>query len=102
MIRITIAQTTVKEVKGTSAKTGKPYAMAFQTAYAHTVDKDGNQPPYPEKFEVILDRDDQSGLPKVYAVGDYQLHPSAVYIDQNGRLSVSPRLTPLAKKPASA
>lgn len=101
MIRVTVAQTTIKEVKGTSAKTGKPYAMAFQTAYAHTVDKDGNAPPYPEKFEVILDRDEHSGQPKVYPVGDYQLHPSAVYIDQNGRLAISPRLTPLAKKSAA-
>ena len=98
MIKITVAQTTVKEVKGTSAKTGKPYAMAFQTAYAHTLDKDGNAPPYPEKFEVILDKDERDN-PKVYPVGDYQLHPSAVYIDQNGRLAIAPRLTPLTKKP---
>ena len=41
MIKITVAQSTVKEVKGISSKNGKPYHMRFQTAYAHTVDKDG-------------------------------------------------------------
>lgn len=96
MIKITIAQTTVKEIKGVSAKTTKPYHMRFQSAYAHTVDKDGNPPPYPEKFEVILDTDAQPFLP-----GDYTLHPSALYVDQNGRLSCAPRLTPLRAKAAA-
>jgi hypothetical protein len=96
MIKITVAQTGVKNINGTSAK-GKPYSMSFQTAYAHTVDRDGNPPPFPEKFEILLDKDQQP-----YSVGDYQLHPSSVYIDQNGRLAVSARLTPLSKKPATA
>lgn len=96
MIKVTVAQTTVKEIKGTSAKTGKAYQMRFQTAYAHTVDKDGNTPPYPEKFEVMLDNDAAA-----YAPGDYQLHPSAVYVDRDGRLAISARLTPLkTAKPA--
>ena len=100
MIKITVAQTTVKEVSGTSQKNGKPYRMGFQTAYAHTVDKDGNQPPFPEKIELMLDKDERDNF-KSYAVGDYQLHPSAVFVDQNGRLAVAPRLTPLLKKPAA-
>ena len=96
MIRITVAQTTVKELKGTSAKTGKPYELRFQTGYAHTQDKDGNAPPYPEKFEMSLERDQQP-----YAPGEYTLHPSAVYIDRDGRLAISPRLTPV-KSPSAA
>lgn len=92
MIKITVAQTTVKEVKGTSKSTGKPYHMRFQTAYAHTLDKDGNAPPYPEKFEVILETDAPA-----YAVGDYTLSPSALYIDRDGRLACSPRLTPIKR-----
>lgn len=96
MIKITVAQTTVKDVKGVSKTSGKPYHMRFQTAYAHTLDKDGNAPPYPEKFEVILDTDAAA-----YPVGDYTLSPSAIYIDQNGRLSCAPRLTPIQRKPAS-
>lgn len=93
MIKVTVAQTTVKEVKGVSKTSGKPYHMRFQSAYAHTVDKDGNTPPYPEKFEVILDSDAQP-----YAPGDYTLHPSAIYIDRDGRMSCSPRLTAISKR----
>jgi hypothetical protein len=93
MIRITVAQTTVKELQGTSKTSGKPYHLRFQNAYAHTLDKDGNPPPYPEKFEIMLD----TGAPP-YAPGDYTLSPSALYIDRDGRLACSPRLTPV--KPA--
>lgn len=92
MIAITVAQTTLKEVKGVSKTSGKPYHMRFQTAYAHTVDKDGNKPPYPEKFEVILGNDAAA-----YPPGDYTLHPSAIYIDRDGRLTCSPRLTPIKR-----
>lgn len=96
MIRVTVAQTTVRELKGTSKNTGKPYHMRFQNGYAHTVDKEGNTPPFPEKFEISLDTDQQP-----YAPGEYQLHPSAVYVDRDGRLAISARLTPLPKKPAA-
>jgi hypothetical protein len=95
MIRITVAQTTVRELKGTSKTTGRPYHMRFQNGYAHTVDKDNNAPPFPEKFEISLDTDQSA-----YAPGDYQLHPSAVYVDRDGRLAISARLTPL-KKPGA-
>lgn len=94
MIRITVAQTTVRELKGTSAKTGRDYHLRFQTGYAHTVDRDGNTPPYPERVEIPLERDQQP-----YTPGEYTLSPSAVYVDRDGRLSISPRLTPV-RKPA--
>ena len=93
MIEVTIAQTTVRELKGTSAKSGRPYHMRFQTGYAMTVDKDGNKPPFPEKFEISLDSDQPA-----YAPGVYTLHPSAIYVDRDGRLAVSPRLAPAAPK----
>lgn len=96
MIRVTVAQTTVRELKGTSKNTGKPYHMRFQTGYAHTVDKDGNTPPYPEKFEISLDQDQAA-----YAPGEYTLHPSAVYVDRDGRLAISARLTAIPKKQTS-
>ncbi len=89
MIKITVAQTTVRELSGTSSKSGKPYAMRFQNAYAFTQDREGNTPPFPEKFEINLDRDQAPYVP-----GDYTLQPSAVYVDRDGRLAVSPRLTP--------
>jgi len=95
MIKVTVAQSTVRELSGVGKTSGKPYSMRFQTAYAHTVDKEGNTPPYPEKIEIILDKDQPA-----YAVGDYQLHPSAVYVDRDGKLAISPRLAPLPRKPA--
>lgn len=97
MIKIVIAQTGVRDLKGTSTKSGTPrdYHLRFQTGYAHTEDRDGNKPPYPEKFEISLERDQQP-----YPVGEYTLHPSALYIDRDGRLAVSPRLTPI-RKPAT-
>lgn len=95
MIRVTVAQTTTKDLKGTSAKTGKAYEMRFQNAYAHTVDEQGNTAPYPEKIELMLEKDQP-----VYAPGEYQLHPPSLYVSRNGRLEVSARLTPLSKKPA--
>lgn len=95
MIKVTVAQSTVKELSGVGKTSGKPYAMRIQSGYAHTVDKDGNVPPYPEKIEMILDKDQPS-----YPVGEYQLHPSSVYVDRDGRLAISPRLAPLARKAA--
>lgn len=97
MIKVTVAQSTVRQMSGTSKTTGKPYDMRFQTVYLHTVDQDGNPPPYPEKTEVILNKD-QAAFP----VGEYQLHPSSVYIDRNGSPAISLRLTPVAKAPAPA
>lgn len=96
MIKIIVAQTTVRELKGVSKTTQRPYHMRFQNGYAHTVDKDGNSPPFPEKFEISLDTEQPA-----YPVGEYQLHPSAVYVDRDGRLAVSARLTPLPKKPTA-
>lgn len=94
MLKVTVAQTTVKEVKGVSKTSGKPYHMRFQSAYAHTVDKEGNPPPFPEKFEIILDHDALA-----YPPGEYTLHPSALYVDRDGRLACSPRLTPAKALP---
>jgi hypothetical protein len=96
MIKVTVAQTTVRELKGIAKASQKPYHMRFQTGYAHTVDREGNTPPYPEKFEIMLDTDQSP-----YTPGDYTLHPSAVYVDRDGRLAISARLTP-SKSPAKS
>jgi hypothetical protein len=100
MIRITVYQTNIRELSGISEKSGKPrpYHMRFQNAYAHTVDRDGNSPPVPEKFEITLE-DGQSAYP----VGEYTLQPSALYVGRDGRLACTPRLTPAkAATPAPA
>jgi hypothetical protein len=96
MIRISISQTAIAERKGTSSTSGKPYHLRIQTGYAHTLDADGNSPLYPEKFQILL-RDDQPP----FVPGEYQLAPSAVYVNRNGDLDITPRLIPL-KKPATA
>jgi hypothetical protein len=92
MIKVIVYQTALREMKGTSAKSGRPYHLRIQNAYAVTVDKDGNTPPVPEKFEISLDSDQP-----VYQPGEYTLHPSAIYVDRDGRLAISPRLAPAPK-----
>lgn len=94
MILVTVAQTTVRELSGNSKATGKPYHLRFQAGYAHTVDADGNKPPFPEKFEISL-RDNQAPYP----VGDYTLDASAIYIDRDGKLAITPRLKPYKPAP---
>jgi hypothetical protein len=95
LIRITVAQTAVRELTGNAKTTGKPYHLRFQNAYAHTVDQDGNAPPFPEKFEISLGKDQAA-----YPIGDYQLAPASVYIDRDGRLACQPKLLPLKPKAA--
>jgi hypothetical protein len=82
-----------------SKTTGKPFEFRTQKAYAHTVDSQGNKPPYPEAFELILD---DGAAP--YSVGEYTLHPSSVYVDRNGRLAIGARLAPAVRRqgPAAA
>lgn len=98
MIKITVAQTALRVIDYKSKKDGSAQQLRIQSAYAFTSDQDGNAPPFPEKFEIVLQREQSA-----YAVGDYQLHPSALYVDKDGRLACSPRLTPIrAKQTASA
>jgi len=94
MIQITVAQTALKELRGNAKESGKPYHMRIQTAYAHTVDAEGNKPPFPERFEIILEQDHPA-----FAPGEYTLHPSSLALDRLGRMVCSPRLTPI-RKPA--
>lgn len=100
MIRVTVAQGDARSIDYTNKSTGKPARFYVQTAYAHTVDKAGNPALYPEKIEIGLERDDQ-GNPLTWSPGEYQLHPSSLYVDRNGRLAISPRLAPLKTKAAA-
>lgn len=97
MIKVTVYQQPVREMSGTARESGKPYHMRIQTAYAHIVDEQGTALPVPEKFEIILDKDAQP-----FAPGEYTLHPSSLYLDRNGKLTLSPRLAPLRAKPAAS
>lgn len=88
MLKIEIDTAAVRELKGTSKTTGKPYHLRIQQAYAFIVDDKGNPAKYPEKFEVSLS-EDQTPFPP----GFYTLHPSAISV-REGRLSISPRFAP--------
>lgn len=95
MIRITVYDLPVRRLQGTSKVSGKPYDMSIQTVYAHTMDTNGVALPVPEKFEVVLDKEQSP-----YPPGDYQLSPASLYVDRDGRLAVAPRLVPLTKRTA--
>lgn len=101
MIAIKILSPEAKSIEW-GAKPGREAgSMRVQEAWFFTVDRDGKAAPFPEKVEVVLDRatDSRPAQPP-YAPGDYTLHPSAIYVDRNGRLAIAPRLTPAAKRPA--
>lgn len=94
LIKITVPALPIRNQKGISKVTQKPYDMNFQTVYAHTADAAGQPLPFPEKTELILD----TGA-AAYAPGDYTLSPNSLYVDRKGNLSVAPKLV-LLKKPA--
>lgn len=94
MIKVTVTSTEIRRMSGNAKATGKPYDLAFQTVWMHTLAKDGSANPFPEKTEIILDKD-KDGVALFYPVGEYQLHPSSIYIDQRGSVAVAPRLAAL-------
>lgn len=96
MIKIRILSDKLNILKGTGKESGKPYEMHIQTGYAYTVNDLGEVAEIPEKFEFVLPKDADGFICKPLARGDYTLSPSAVYIDRNGRMSINPRLMPVA------
>lgn len=101
MIKVTVTSTAVRRQQGVSKSTGKAYDMSFQTAWFHTFTKDGQANPFPEKVEVILDKD-ADGAALFYAPGEYQLHPSSIYVDSRGNVAVAPRLVAIKPVPRPA
>lgn len=100
MIKVTVLPDSTRLITWAAKAGGREAgSMRAQTAWFHTIGRDGTPSPFPEKAEVILDRatDSRPEQPS-YAPGEYTLHPSAVYIDQNGRLALSPRLTPIKQR----
>ena len=72
-------------------KHGNAAELLTQTAYLHSVNEQGEKSPVPDKFEIVLPKGSRTPMQP----GMYTLHPSAVYVDRNGRLSVQPRLVPV-------
>ena len=101
MIQISVKSTEVRNQSGNAKASGKPYSLNFQTVYAHTYDRNSKPNPYPEKVEIILEKD-ANGSPMFWPLGEYTLAPESVYVDRSGNMAVSPRLQKLvpAAKPA--
>ena len=100
MIKVSVTSTDVRNQSGNVKATGKPYSLNFQTVWMHTYDRSGKLNPFPEKVEIILEKNEQ-GAALFYPVGDYTLSPESVYVSRNGDLSISPRLIPLPKPTAA-
>lgn len=92
MIKIEIESSQLREIKGVSAKTSKPYNLRIQNGYAFIVGPDGTPAKYPEKFEFMLDGDQVAFPP-----GIYELHPSAISV-RDGKLFLTPNLAPVKTK----
>lgn len=101
MIKVSVTSTEVRTQSGNAKATGKPYSLSFQTVWMHTFDRAGKPNPYPEKVEIILDKNEQ-GAALFWPAGDYTLAPESIYVNRNGDLSISPRLLPLKPAPAAA
>ncbi|WP_291519294.1 single-stranded DNA-binding protein [Acidovorax sp.] len=101
MIQVSVTSTEVRNQRGTAKASGKAYDLNFQTVWFHTHDRNGNKNPYPEKSEIILEKNEQ-GAPLVWAVGEYTLSPSSVYVDRSGNLAIAPRLVAIKPKAAAA
>ena len=86
MIEIRILSDKVQNLKGVGKTSGKPYDMNIQTGYASVIDADGTVSEIPEKFEFVLERD-QEPLKR----GKYSLSPSSIFIDRNGRMGINPK-----------
>ena len=65
----------------------------LQTAYAHTVDRDGKAKRYPEEIEIFVQRDDR-GTPMPYAPGMYKVSPNSLRVSyrklEMGFLNIQP------------
>lgn len=96
MLKVIIHKGEARTISGTSKSTGKQYSFRVQEGYAVTLNKQGEPAPFPEKFEFMLE-DEQAPFP----AGEYQLHPSSLYVSRNGKLECSPRLAPVQKRPAA-
>lgn len=101
MIKVTVSTDAVRHFSGNAKATGKPFALAFQKVWLHTYERNGSKKPYPQEVEIILDKD-KDGAALFYPVGEYQLHPSSIYVDSRGNVAVAPRLIAFKTEKAAA
>lgn len=96
MIKVEIDTAEVRELRGESKVTGKPYHIRIQSGYAFVTGPDGKPARYPERFEFLLDADQAP-----YPPGVYQLHPSAIRV-REGRLTLASVVLAPVKQSATA
>lgn len=101
MIKISVKSTEVRNRRGKAKVSGKDFDLNFQTVWVHTYDRSGKPSPYPEKTEIILEKNEQ-GAALFYPEGDYTLAPESFYVSRNGDLALQPKLVKLTPKPQSA
>ncbi|WP_109014409.1 single-stranded DNA-binding protein [Novimethylophilus kurashikiensis] len=90
-LKIEIKSAEIETRHGTSARTGKPFTIRSQIAYAHTLERNGTPRAYPERISINLEDDDQP-----YPVGTYTLDDRSVYVGDFGRLMLGrPVLVPV-------
>lgn len=97
MIKIEIKSAEVYSKSGISKKSGKPYTIREQDAWAFVSDREGKPQPYPARIRLHLFDDQQP-----YPAGVYQLVPASITVDRFSSLSISPVLVPLAASAATA
>lgn len=81
-LRIEVKSPLVQEISGTS-KTGKPFHMRKQAAWASTYDAMGALNPYPERIEFSLNDNQEP-----FSVGNYTLSPASFFVGDFHMLSV--------------
>lgn len=92
MIKVEVQSAEVISKSGTSAKTGKPYSIREQAAYAYLYDRNGNAEPHPRPIRIGLD-DGQNP----YSPGNYLLTPESIFVGGFGELKFGRvKLRPLA------
>lgn len=97
MLKVQVETTVIDAKNGTSAKTGKPYSIREQEAWAFTYDRDGKLHPHPQRIRLTLD-DDQ----KPYEIGTYQLDPASLYVDRFGQIAIRARLRAVVQQAKAA
>lgn len=99
MLKVTVASSALDPITGISTKTGKPYSLFKQTVYFHIVDKNGVEELYPEKGNVLVEKD-AAGNGLSYPSGTYFVHPSSFKLGAYGGLEIATRLVRQTAAPA--
>lgn len=84
-VKIEIASTDVRTIKGTRKSDGQAYEMRKQEAFLH------GQHHYPDRFEITLGRDKDGNPREPYAPGFYDLGPGSIAVNREyANLEISP------------